>query len=198
MPSDPRVDVYIERQAAFARPILHALRARMHQLCPNIAETIKWSMPFFVHDGLLLANMAAFKAHASFGFWRGSALTEPKAGEGMGHLGKLTSVDDLPDEEHFAAMVQEAVALIAAGDGKIKRGVRPTKPELPVPDALAEALAAEPLAAATFAAFAPSCRRDYCEWIDEAKREETRAKRVAEAIGWLREGKKRHWRYENC
>lgn len=116
----------------------------------------------------------------------------------MGQLGRLISVDDLPDEEHFAAMVQEAVALIAAGDGKIKRGARPSKPELPVPDALAEALATEPLAAAAFAAFAPSCRREYCEWIEEAKREETRAKRVAEAIGWLREGKKRHWRYENC
>lgn len=198
MPQDPRVDAYIERQAPFAQPILNTLRARMHQLCPDANETIKWGMPFFVQDGHLLANMAAFKAHASFGFWRGSALAKAKTGEGMGQLGKLTSVDDLPDMARFAAMLQEAVALIAAGEGKMRRTARPAKPEAEVPMALAEALAADPLASATFAAFAPSCRRDYCEWISEAKRDETRAKRVAEAIGWLREGKKRHWRYENC
>ncbi len=203
MPTDPRVDAYIERQAAFAQPILTELRKRLHATHPGIGETIKWSMPFFEYDGQLLANMAAFKAHASFGFWRGAALAEAKAGAGkageaMGQFGKLTQVEELPDTATFAALVHEAIALITRGDGKIKRGVRPAKAELAVPEALAAALAADPLAAATFNGFPPSCRRDYCEWIGEAKREETRAKRVGEAISWLREGKKRHWKYEAC
>lgn len=197
MPADPRVDAYIAEQAEFARPILTELRARMHAVRPDFEEAIKWSMPFFLLNGRPFANMAAFKAHASFGLWKASEYGLDEGREGMGLLGKLTDVSDLPDTVAFAALVEKAVALAPSG-GKPTAPKKPPKAEVEVPEALAEALARDVAAAATFNGFPPSCRREYCEWIAEAKREETRAKRVAQTVEWLREGKRRHWKYENC
>lgn len=197
MSTDPRVDAYIERQADFAKPILKHLRARLHAVCPGVEESIKWSMPAFTYRGRPLANMAAFKAHASFGFWDRQALATGQEGEGMGQFGRITGVDDLPDDAVLDARIGEAIALIDSGD-RPKRAARPPKPEAEVPDELAEALAQDDAAAATFNAFPPGCRREYCEWVSEAKRPETKAKRVAESIAFLREGKRRNWKYENC
>jgi uncharacterized protein YdeI (YjbR/CyaY-like superfamily) len=194
---DPRIDAYIERQADFARPILTRLRARVHSVCPEVEETIKWSMPSFTYRGRPLANMAAFKAHAAFGFWDRQALATGQEGDAMGQFGRLTSIDDLPDDIVLDAKLREAATLIDSGE-RPRRAARPPKPEAEVPAALAEALAQDDIAAATFNAFPPSCRRDYCEWVAEAKRPETRDKRVAETIALLREGKKRHWKYESC
>lgn len=194
---DPRVDAYIERQADFARPVLTRLRARVHAVCPEVQEAIKWSMPFFTYRGRPLANMAAFKAHAAFGFWDRQALTTGREGDAMGQFGRLTSIDDLPDDAVLDAKIREAVAVIDSGE-RPRREARPPRPEAEVPAALAEALAGDDVATATFNAFPPGCRRDYCEWITEAKRPETRDKRVAETIALLREGKKRHWKYESC
>lgn len=205
MPTDPRVTAYIAGKPDFARPILEHIRARIHAACPEVEESIKWSMPAFLYRGRPLANMAAFKAHASFGFWDRSALLA--AGEfaevasrdrdGMGLYGKLTSVADLPDDATFDAQIRQAVAYAERGD-RPKRAVRPPKPEAEVPAALAEALAADGAASATWDAFSPSCRREYCEWIASAKRDETRVKRVATTVEQLREGKKLNWKYENC
>lgn len=197
MPTDPSVDAYIADAATFAQPILTEIRARMHAIRPDFEEAIKWSMPFFVLNGRSFANMAAFKAHASFGLWRASEYGLSEGREGMGVLGKLTDVVQLPDAAAFAALVERALALSEAR-GKATAPRKPAKPEAEVPEALAEALARDELAAACFNAFPPSARRDYCEWIGEAKREETRAKRLAQAIEWLREGKRRHWQYEQC
>lgn len=194
---DPRIDAYIERQADFAKPILTRLRARVHDACPEVEETIKWSMPFFTYRGRPLANMAAFKAHAAFGFWDRQALATGQEGDAMGQFGRLTSIDDLPDDAVLDARLYEAVTLIDSGE-RPRRAARPPKPEAEVPASLAEALARDDVAAATFNAFPPSCRRDYCEWVTEAKRPETRDKRVAETIALLREGKKRNWKYESC
>lgn len=197
MPIDPRIDAYIDRQAEFAKPILAWLRERLHAVSPEIEETIKWSMPFFTYKGRPLANMAAFKAHATFGFWMRSELPTGKEGEAMGQYGRIESFDELPPPEVIERQLREAMALIDSGHKPARAGKAP-KPEAEVPPELAEALAADDAAAATFQAFPPSCRREYCEWIAEAKRPETRAKRVAEAVGWMREGKRRHWKYENC
>lgn len=197
MASDPRIDAYIERQADFARPILIWLRARIHAACPDVEEGIKWGMPAFSHRGRPLANMAAFKAHASFGFWYRDQMATGKEGEAMGQFGRITALADLPDDAAMEAQISEAMVLIDSGDIP-KRAAKPPKPEAEIPEILAEALARDPEAAANFEAFAPSCRREYCEWIGEAKREATRDKRLAEAMVWIREGKKRHWRYESC
>lgn len=195
MATDPRIDSYIERQADFARPILVWLRARLHAACPDVEEGIKWGMPAFSYRGRPLANMAAFKAHASFGFWYRDQMATGREGEAMGQFGRIESLADLPDEAAMEAQVGEAMVLIDSGDIP-KRAARPPKPEVEIPEALAEALARDPAAAAVFDAFPPGARRDYCEWIAEAKQPATRDKRLADAIAWIREGKKRHWKYE--
>ena len=197
MAKDPRIDAYIDTQADFPRPILIWLRERIHAVCPDVEEGIKWSMPAFSYAGRPLAHMAAFKAHASFGFWYRDAMETGKEGEAMGQFGRITSRADLPDTAAMEAQVREAVALIESGSIP-KRTTKEPKPEAEVPPALAEALARDPEAAAVFDAFSPSARRDYCDWIADAKRDATRDKRVVEALGWIRDGKKRHWNYESC
>ena len=199
--TDSRVDTYIAGKALFAQPILHHLRARVHAACPDTVETIKWGMPFFTLNGRPLANMAAFKEHASFGFWnradlpREEGFAELQEGDGMGLYGKLRSIDDLPDDATLERQIAAAAELIAVS-GRPKRPARTVKPEAEVPRALVDALAGDAAAKATFDGFPPSCRRDYCDWVAEAKRPETAAKRVAETIALLREGKRRNWRYE--
>ncbi|HEX8301722.1 YdeI/OmpD-associated family protein [Sphingomonas sp.] len=197
MSRDPRIDAYIADRAEFARPILLWLRERVHAACPEVVETIKWSSPAFVYKGKPLANMAAFKGHATFGFWHRQELKTGKEGSAMGQYGRIESLDDLPDAATIERQVRDAMALTDSGT-KPARAPKAPKPELPVPPELAEALAQDDAASATFDSFPPGCRREYCEWIAEAKRPETKAKRVAEAIGWMREGKRRNWKYENC
>ncbi|WP_116090282.1 YdeI/OmpD-associated family protein [Sphingomonas crusticola] len=196
MTRDPRIDAYIAAAQPFARPILDHLRAAIHDACPDVTETIKWSRPFFEHKGRMFAALGAFKAHASLVLWRmgetGGATSRDQ--EGMGQFGKLTSLADLPDEAELRRAIQEATAAIEAG--KPMRAKPAPRPDLPVPDELRAALAAAPAAQAVFDGFSPSNRRDYCEWIGEAKRPETRASRVAQAVEWIAEGKPRHWKYQ--
>ena len=197
MPHDQRVDDYIAGKADFAKPILEELRRRVHAACPEAEETLKWGAPTFMYNGSILGNMAAFKAHAVFGFWQGKEVTGGSGEGAMGSFGRLTSIGDLPPEAEFGNLVAKAKALIDSG-GKRPRPVKHPKAEIPVPDDLRQALDANPAAAATFEGFSPACRREYLEWITEAKRPETRAKRLAEATQWMSEGKKRNWRYQNC
>lgn len=197
MTRDPRFDTYIDSRADFAQPILAWLRERVHAACPDVAETIKWSHLFFDYKGRPLAGMAAFKAHATFGFWDRKALATGQEGEAMGQYGRITAISDLPPAAELEAQVKAATARIDAGEST-PRPKKPPRPEAQVPPELIEALVADDAAAAAFNAFPPGCRREYCEWIAEAKRPETKAKRVAEAIGWMRDGKRRNWKYEAC
>jgi uncharacterized protein YdeI (YjbR/CyaY-like superfamily) len=198
MKTDPRIDAYIARQADFARPILEHLRRVVREAAPEVEETIKWSMPHFTYKGRLFAGMAAFKAHASFGLWHASAVLGETGSEreAMGQFGRLTSIADLPPEAELRTLIGRAAALAEAGPKP--RPKKPPKPELPTPDDLRTALDSEPRAAAAFDAFSSSCRREYVEWVTEAKRPETRAKRLAQAIEWIAEGKRRNWKYEAC
>ena len=198
MDRDPRIDTYIASRAEFARPILEHLRAAVHSACPEAEETMKWSMPHFTYKGELLAGMAAFKAHATFGFWRGKEVLGETGAEreAMGQFGRIESLDDLPEPEVLAALIRKAAPLT-------DQGVRPSrkksaKPPVEVPEDLRRALEAAPAAATTFEGFPESCRREYVEWITEAKRQETRDKRLAQAVEWMAEGKRRNWKYENC
>ncbi len=196
---DPRVDAYIEKAAPFAHPVLRLWRELVHAQCPGVEETIKWGFPHFLWQGRILTSMAAFKAHASIGFWQGEAVTgAEERREGMGELGKLTAVSDLPPKNELKAMLRRAQALIEQG-AKPRRAVRPAPRPVPeLPPALVQALAGQPAAQAFFEGLAPSHRREYIEWIAEAKREETRDKRIAQAVEWLGEGKRRNWKYESC
>jgi uncharacterized protein YdeI (YjbR/CyaY-like superfamily) len=198
MSRDERVDAYIARQADFARPILQHLREAVHAACPDCEETLKWSAPAFLYKGEQLVLMAAFKAHAIFGFGKGSLVTgeDEKQMGAMGQFGRLTSVDDLPDDETLRVLIRKAMDL--TDEGVKAPRTKHAKPPIAVPEDLRAALDGSPAAAATFNAFPPSARRDYLEWITGAKRAETREKRIAQAVEWMAEGKKRHWKYGNC
>jgi len=198
--TDPRVDAYIAKSAGFARPILRHLRALVHAACPAAQETIKWGMPSFTHHGIL-CGMAAFKAHSTFGFWRRGMTAVigrdgAKAKQAMGSLGRITSLADLPDDRSMLRYIRQAAKLNEAG-GPARPKPKP-RPALPVPADLAAALSKNAKAAKTFANFTPSPRREYIEWITEAKRPGTRAKRLATTVQWLAAGKARNWKYANC
>lgn len=203
------VDSYIAKAAVFAQPVLEYLRQSVHEGAPGVVETLKWSMPFFEYEGpsgkpVILANMAAFKTHCSFGLWGAELAKEMRAdgvvaGGSMGSFGKVTSVKDLPPKKQLVGYVREAARRIAEGE-RTKAWSRPkvVKAEVPVPEALSAALKKNKAAEKRFEAMSPSCRREYSEWIVDAKREETREKRVAQAVEWIAEGKNRNWKYEKA
>lgn len=197
---DPRMDAYIEGAKDFAKPILNHLRALVHEACPGIVETMKWSMPFFDYEGAV-CNMASFNEHCSFGFWKQSLMEDvafPAEKTAMGSFGRIMSVGDLPDDKTIKKLIVEAVRLNVEGI-KVPRKKPPgEKKELAVPDILLEALAKNGPAAETFNRFPYSKKKDYVEWVTEAKTDATRDKRLATAIEWLAEGKARHWKYEKC
>lgn len=198
MNRDPRVDAYIDRAQPFARPILSHVRDRVHALLPNAEETTKWSAPAYTLDGKILLIMAAFKAHAALNFWRGQELRGGQAeADAMGQFGKLTSLDDLPPGSELDALILKAAELAASAPAprQVKHAPKPP-PELH-PE-FAAALAAAPKAKAALENFPASAQRDYLDWISEAKQPATRAKRIATAVEWLGEGKRRHWKYQNC
>jgi uncharacterized protein YdeI (YjbR/CyaY-like superfamily) len=198
--TDPRIDSYIQGSADFARPILEHLRKLIHKACPGVVETVKWSMPFFEYEGAMLCNISAFKAHCAFGFWKASLLKDPegilhiKNKNAMGHLDRITSLKDLPADKALIALIKEAAVLNEQGVKKEAAKKSPKAP-LPVPPALASALKKNKKAGEIFAAFPPSHRREYIEWITEAKTDETRDKRIATTLEWLVEGKSRNWKY---
>lgn len=194
MTKDPRIDAYIARAAPFAQPILTHLRKLVHATVPGLEETLKWSMPHFGYKGKDLAGFGAFKAHAAF--W---VAGEGRQGEGMGSLGKITSLGDLPSDEELAGELIEGKAGIDAGKPwRSKPASKPAKTEIPMPGDFASALDAASGARVIFDGFPPSARRDYLEWVTGAKRPETRAKRIAQATEWIGEGKRRNWKYEKC
>ena len=191
---DPRVDEFIAAAQPFARPILKQIRKAVHAGCPDVEEDIKWRQAAFMYKGIL-CGMASHKAHVTFGFWDQRVGDNSKADQAGGQLGRLESVEDLPSEKELIAMVKEAVAKRDAG---IKPTRMKTAPKAPIemPDYFATALKKNKKAQATFDAFSPSHRRDYLEWITEAKQEATRDRRVAQSVEWLAEGKSRNWKYE--
>lgn len=195
--TDKRVDVYIAKSPEFARPILTYIREVVHEGCPEVEETMKWSRPHFLYKGMF-SGMSAFKEHCAFGFWKGSLILKTKERNGMGHFGKLTSVKDLPPKKEFLAYVKEAKRLNDE-DISVERPKRSTeKKELVVPSYITAAVKKNKKAAATFDAFSYSHKKEYVEWITEAKTEETRDRRLAQAIEWMAEGKSRNWKYQNC
>ena len=205
---DPKIDAYIDKAQPFAQPILAHLRKILHKGCPEMQEAMKWSHPFFLYRGIIMAHMAAFKEHCAFGFWGeeiGAVLRE--AGQvrdrSMGTLGRITTVKDLPAEKVMLGWVREAAAFIDSGKhtspiAARRKVVKAPKEAPKVSPDFAAALKKNKKAATVFDAFSPSCKREYVEWIAEAKREETRNKRIAQAVEWIAEGKQRNWKYQNC
>ena len=192
------IDAYIANAADFAKPILKHLRKVVHAGCPTVEETIKWGFPHFVYKGNI-AGMAAFKSHCTFGFWKQPLLfdaNDAKESEAMGQFGRITKLSDLPNEKRLIGYVRKAAELNDAGV-KMARAPRPKGPRtLEVPDDFAAALKKNAKARKTFENFNYSNRKEYVEWVTEAKRDETRRQRLATSIGWLAEGKSRNWKYQ--
>lgn len=192
---DPRIDAYLDAAAPFARPLLATLRERVHAAGMGLEETIKWGAPTFTHRGRLVCTIAGFKQHVALAFHHGGRVVGEAARAGaMGQFGRITSAGELPDTATVAACVRAACALIDAGTTR-PRTPAVAKPLPELPDDFAAAIAAVPAARATFDAFPPGERREYVAWIVEARREATRASRIAQAVEWLAEGKRRNWKY---
>jgi uncharacterized protein YdeI (YjbR/CyaY-like superfamily) len=140
--------------------------------------------------------MVSFKQHCIFHFWKGTLVVPSADKEGAGgQFGKLTKVSDLPPKKELLGYIEKAMALNEAGPKGTKRPVK-AKPALATPKELTAALKKNKAVLAVFEGFPPSAKREYVEWIVEAKTDETRAKRIAQAVEWIAEGKKRNWKYE--
>jgi uncharacterized protein YdeI (YjbR/CyaY-like superfamily) len=195
---DPRIDAYIAKAQPFARPILDKVRERVHSALPEVEEAIKWSMPAYMVGGKIVVITAAFKAHAALNFWRGQELRANGGGaDAMGQFGKLRSVEELPGDAELDRLIREAAELAKRAPAPRKTKHEP-KPTPAVHPDFAAALDKTPTAKAALDGFPPSAQRDYFEWIAEAKQDATRQKRIATAIEWLSEGKRRNWKYESC
>lgn len=194
MSRDPRIDAYIDKAGDFAKPILRHIRELVHQTIPGAGEAVKWGMPHFTHKGKNIAGMAAFKAHCAV-MVHGDGRQEQR--DGMGSYGKLNSMKDLPNDSELAAKLVEARERIDSEGSAVTRAKKPApRAELPVPQDFDAALRDNPKARATFDGFPPSQRREYVEWVSEARQDATRAKRLATSIEWLADGKRRNWKYE--
>jgi len=203
---NPKIDEYIAKSQPFARPILTHVRDLLHQACPEVEETMKWSQPFFIYQGCILCNMAGFKAHCSFHFWGkeiSAALGQVKAtdGENLASFGRIATLADLPPDEQMLSWMRQAAAFIDSGQYTSPMAARPKKAReelAELPPSFAAALQKNKKASKVFEAFSPSCKREYIEWVTEAKRPETRDKRIATAVEWIAEGKQRNWKYQSC
>jgi uncharacterized protein YdeI (YjbR/CyaY-like superfamily) len=193
---DRRIDAYIAKSPEFARPILTRIREIVHEGCPECEETLKWRAPTFMYKGAILCGMVSFKQHCIFHFWKGTLVVPIADKEGAGgQFGKLTQVSDLPPKKELLGYIKKAMALNEAGIKEAKRPVKP-KPALATPKELTAALKKNKAALATFESFSPSAKREYVEWIVDAKTDATRAKRIEQAVEWIAEGKKRNWKYQ--
>ena len=196
------IDNYIAKSASFAKPILNHIRQLVHKACPAVEEKMKWSFPHFDYKGEMMCSMAAFKQHAVFGFWKAALMKDPVLVENarsevaMGHVGRLTSVKDLPADKKMLGWIKEAMQLTDKGIKLPAKAKAADKKELVVPDYFEKALTKNKKAKLVFENFAWSHKKEYLEWITGAKTEETRNKRMATALAWLAEGKSRNWKYE--
>ncbi len=196
------IDAYIAKSADFAKPILLHIRELVHKACPDVEEKMKWSMPFFDYKGEMLCHMASFKQHAVMGFWKASLMKDPVLVENaqsetaMGHLGRITSLKEMPSDKKITAWIKEAMQLNDKGIKLPAKAKPPDKKELVVPDYFTKALAKNKKAKQVFENFAYSHKKEYLAWITEAKTEETRNKRMETALEWITEGKARNWKYE--
>jgi uncharacterized protein YdeI (YjbR/CyaY-like superfamily) len=195
---DPRIDAYIAASPAFAHPILSYLREAVHAACPEVEETMKWSRPHFQYKGML-CQMSAFKAHCAMGFWKGELLFPDLAEkDAMGHFGRLASLEDLPSKKVIAGYIKQAMKLNEDGVQAPARSQPKAPRPLTVPPYFLEALGRSKAALAVFNAGSTSFKREYVDWLEEAKTEATRLRRMEQAVEWLAEGKARNWKYEKC
>lgn len=197
---NPLVDEYIEKSPDFSKPILNYIREIVHEFCTDAEEAIKWKFPTFMYKGKILCSMVSFKAYCSMGFWLHGEMQTIKNLEtdvektNMFSLGKITKLEDLPSKPQLKKIILEAMELTDMGV-KLKKAA-PTKTETAVPDEFQNVLDQNKKVLEIFQKASPSFRKEYINWITEAKTETTRNKRMEQAIEWISEGKGRNWKYE--
>jgi uncharacterized protein YdeI (YjbR/CyaY-like superfamily) len=200
MKTDSRIDDYIKKSAEFAQPILSHFRKLVHECCPDINETIKWGFPCFEFKGMV-CSMTSFKAHCNFNFWKGQELSDkhgvliPVGNTDMMSFDKIKSINDLPDDTIIKDLITQAIELNKKGGDKAQK-TKATPKEIEVPKFILDALKSNTQAEETFHRFSYSHKKEYVEWICEAKKEDTKAKRIETMLEWLTEGKSRNWKYE--
>jgi len=202
MGKDKRIDAYIAKSADFAKPILTHFRSLVHKACPEVEETMKWSFPHFDYKGSMMCSMASFKQHCAVGFWKASLLSDAKklidkakTEEAMGHLGKITSLKDLPKDTVLLKYIKEAMKLNDEGIKLSTKAKPAAKKDLVIPIYFTAALKKNKAALKTFEGFSYTNKKEYVEWVTGAKTEETRHSRLTAALEWMSEGKIRHWKY---
>ncbi|HEY1045638.1 MAG TPA: YdeI/OmpD-associated family protein [Bacteroidia bacterium] len=198
MKSSAAVDQYILKAQDFAQPILEHLRFLVHQTCPQVEETIKWGFPNFEYNGKILCHMAAFKAHCTFGFWNAKDIDDngilEKVGKtAMGQLGKIKSLNDIPDSETMYQLINSA--MLGIENHQPQKKVKSPKAPLEIPDYFVSILKKDKHLHEAFNTFSTSQQREYIDWFEDAKTEATREKRIATALEWIAEGKSRNWKY---
>jgi uncharacterized protein YdeI (YjbR/CyaY-like superfamily) len=196
--NDPRIDAYIAESAEFARPVLTHLRKLVHDACPEVEETVKWGFPHFDYKGMM-CSMASFKGHCAFGFWKARLIFEvdkKKTEAAMGHFGRITKISDLPTDKVLLGYLKKAVELNDAGIKRPQDEKPKEKKALVIPPYFKAAVKKNKKAGATFENFSHTNKKEYLEWITEAKTEETRERRLRTAIEWMSEGKDRNWKYK--
>ncbi|HWB03022.1 MAG TPA: YdeI/OmpD-associated family protein [Verrucomicrobiales bacterium] len=198
MPAEPEtVAAWMEQLSDFARPMIERIYKIIRKAAPQLEEGIRWSSPTFIGRGLV-CSFAAFQKHVTLVFWRGAELNDTTGllthGQGRSAMrsAKFTSLDQI-DDKVIRTWVTAAVAL---DKDPAKPKPKPQKrPEAAVPKVLAAALSRNPKARGAFDAMPPSHRREYCEWIAEAKQEATVQRRVEKTIEKLSAGEGLHDKY---
>ena len=200
---DKRIDAYIAHARPFARPILKHIRKLVHRGCPGVEETMKWSFPHFDYKGQMMCAMAGFKEHCTFGFWKGKLIRDPKGylqrrstdgGEAMGHMGRITGVKDLPPDKVFIGFIRQAMKLNDKGI-TVPKKPQPKPTQLAIPGYFLKAVRKNTKAYKYFESLSYSHKKEYVQWVTEAKTVETREKRLKTSVEWMSKGKVRNWKY---
>ncbi|MCB0792148.1 MAG: DUF1801 domain-containing protein [Flavobacteriales bacterium] len=195
-----RINSHIAEQDEWKRRLMVRLRQLIHQVDPGIEETWRWNGPHFDRNGIML-GMSAHKTCVSIWFHKGALLKDPRRlfeplekdeAKGM-RVYKLKESDAI-DEKAFTELVKQAVKLNE--DGVKLSEAKPARKTLVVPPELESVLKKDQHAMTNWEGFSYSKKKDYIEWVTDAKREETRKRRIAQAFQLIRDGLALNERYE--
>jgi hypothetical protein len=192
MQPQERINLYIAELPDWQRKHLVRVRQLIHSTEERIEEAWRGNAPHFDHQGSLI-GMHAFKSCVSIWFHKGASL---KDGHG---LFKLTEKDaerevrkykihegESINEKAFLDLLKQALKVNAAQAGGAE--TKPTSRALVVPSDMEQVLRKDEQAWAQWEGLAASHKREYVEWITDAKQDETRKRRLAKALEMIRDG----------
>lgn len=181
------IEEYLEKLTDHKDTVLR-LRAILQQT--ELNETLKWGIPSYQINGKNVVGIGAFKSYAGLWFYNGSFLKDAskvlinaQEGKTKGlRQWRFTSLDEL-DETLIMEYVLEAIQ-----NQKEGKEVKAEKKPLVIPNELREALAADLQLSEAFDELKLTTKREFAEYIQEAKREQTKADRLAKIIPMIKVG----------